>query len=332
MDRPPVGIVIPTKNRFQLTREAIASVQTQTYPCWRLYVVDDGSDDGSAEALAKLVADDPRIRLVRRLESEGAPAARQAGLDSSSEPLIATLDSDDLWLPGKLEAQVAAFLVASRERPDAGVTLCWHEWVDMAGIRRTRLEKPDVWGRSRPFPWYNMSTPLISRWVLEQAGGFRRPGAPIARTTEHLDIFLRLTLVASVTVVPRLLVRCRHHPGPRNSDGLGTREAADECAGLLHLYGDDLPTRPRDRAWLHGLAGARYLSAGDRRRGLAHFASALAAADGLTAAPIIRYFGPFTVKRLLKSPRRSEPRTPRMVAGSGDEDRGDRPVTAGDRD
>jgi glycosyltransferase involved in cell wall biosynthesis len=307
LDRPRVGIIIPTRNRFDLTRAAIASVQTQTYPHWRLVVVDDGSDDGSADALADLVADDQRITLVRRTRSEGAPAARQTGLEALSEPLIATLDSDDLWLPGKLEAQVNAFVRAVRKRSEVGVVLCWHEYFDTAGERRGRVVKPDVRGCSLPFPWYNMSTPLIARRALEEAGGFGGPGGPPLRTTEHLDLFLRLMPVTRVTVVPRLLVRCIHHSHPRNSDGLGTRGAADESAAVLRQHDADLAARPRERAWLHALVGARYLSAGHRRRGLRHLATGIAAANASIRAKIVRYYAPFTVKHVLRPPWRPQP-------------------------
>lgn len=308
LHRREVGIIIPTRNRFDLTRAAIASVQSQSYPHWRLVVVDDGSDDGSADALAELAAEDQRITLLRRARSEGAPAARQTGLEALSEPLIATLDSDDLWLPGKLKAQVNAFVRAFGARPDGGVVLCWHDYVDKAGIRHGRVVKPDVRGRSLPFPWYNMSTPLIARRALEEAGGFGRPGVPPLCTTEHLDLFLRVMSVTEVAVVPRLLVRCRHHSHPRNSDYLGTRGAADESAALLRQHdGDLLAARPRERAWLHALVGARYLSVGHRRRGLRHLATGIVAAKLSIAAQIVRYYAPFTVKHVLWSPRRMQP-------------------------
>src|SRR5439155_55488 len=82
------------------------------------YLVDDASDDGSVEALRTLAAGDPRVTLVERSERAGPQAARQTGLDAARGPLVAILDSDDLWEPSKREREVAVFTeAASAGRP-----------------------------------------------------------------------------------------------------------------------------------------------------------------------------------------------------------------------
>lgn len=105
LERPGVSIVLPTFNRAGCVGEAIRSVQQQDYRDWELLVVDDGSTDATREAIAPLLAGDARIRYIRQ-EHVGATHARNTGLAHSTAPLVAYLDSDNLWHPGFLAAAV----------------------------------------------------------------------------------------------------------------------------------------------------------------------------------------------------------------------------------
>ena len=104
---PDVTVVIPTRNRWELlTQNALADALRQEGVDIEVVVVDDGSDDGSAERLAAL--DDPRLRVVRRPERGGQARALNAGIEVARGEWIAFLDDDDLWSPRKLRAQLAA--------------------------------------------------------------------------------------------------------------------------------------------------------------------------------------------------------------------------------
>lgn len=105
LGRPGVSIVLPTFNRVGCVGEAVRSVQQQDYRDWELLVVDDGSTDATREAIAPLLAGDPRIRYIRQ-EHAGVARARNTGLAHSTAPLVAYLDSDNLWHPGFLAAAV----------------------------------------------------------------------------------------------------------------------------------------------------------------------------------------------------------------------------------
>ncbi len=294
-----VDVIIPTRNRWELTRDAIESVRAQTYANWRLVVVDDASDDGSTERLATIAAADDRITLVRQPVQGGSNAARQAGLDASTAPLVATLDSDDLWRPAKLERQVR--LLCDPESNGTGLVVCWHEYERIEDRHRGSVQRPSFDGRVNPLTSYNMSTPLVARAALEAAGGFTAPGGAWFRTSEHVDLFVRLTAQAAVAVVPEMLVECRHHRGTRNSDAQGTQQAAAEAVALLATLEPGLSDRPRIRAWLRAWVGARHLAIGDRRAGISYLRSACAAADLRTAARVLRAYGPFTVKQVVRS-------------------------------
>src|SRR5690348_15078750 len=103
---PRVSVIVPVFNRAATIGRAVASVVVQTMADWELIVVDDGSADDPAGALAAL--SDARLRLLRHERNRGAAAARNTGIAAARAPLIAFLDSDDEWLPEKLARQVAA--------------------------------------------------------------------------------------------------------------------------------------------------------------------------------------------------------------------------------
>ena len=104
-DTPAVSVVIPAYNRAASIRTAIESVLAQSWRDLELIVVDDGSSDGTVEAVRGI--DDPRIRLVLHETNRGAAAARNTGIAEARAPWVAFQDSDDEWLPGKLEKQMA---------------------------------------------------------------------------------------------------------------------------------------------------------------------------------------------------------------------------------
>jgi glycosyltransferase involved in cell wall biosynthesis len=98
---------MPCKNAAATIAASIASVQAQTLHSWELVAADDGSDDNTRDIVAQFAKNDPRIKLLNYTGGRnGASAARNRALDQASGRYIAFLDSDDLWLPEKLETQI----------------------------------------------------------------------------------------------------------------------------------------------------------------------------------------------------------------------------------
>ena len=110
-EKPEVSVIIPTYNRANLIGRSIQSVLNQTYQEFEIIVVDDGSTDNTEYVVKGF--DDARIRYVRYQENRGGSAARNAGIKIASGDYIAFQDSDDEWLPEKLEKQMVIFKSAS---------------------------------------------------------------------------------------------------------------------------------------------------------------------------------------------------------------------------
>lgn len=101
-----VSIVTPAYNVERHLRETIESVLAQGYARWELIVADDCSKDGTPQIAREYEARDGRVRLLRLERNSGPAMARQAAIEAARGRYIAFLDSDDLWLPQKLERQL----------------------------------------------------------------------------------------------------------------------------------------------------------------------------------------------------------------------------------
>ena len=104
---PLVSIILPTYNRASLLVRAIKSVLTQDYEVLELIVIDDGSTDNTLEVIQQI--SDPRIRTIRFDSNQGYGIAMHEGGSQVRGDLVAFIDSDDIWLPGKLSYQVRLF-------------------------------------------------------------------------------------------------------------------------------------------------------------------------------------------------------------------------------
>lgn len=105
-----VSVIMPVHNAEPFIAQAIESVLAQTYPHWELFVVDDCSTDRSVDVVRTFVQRDKRIRLLSTRHSSGMPGTpRNEGIRQATGRFIAFLDSDDAWMPEKLEQQVRLF-------------------------------------------------------------------------------------------------------------------------------------------------------------------------------------------------------------------------------
>lgn len=107
-DSVGISVIMPAYNAAKTIGRAIESVLEQTYKCLELIIIDDCSTDGSREIIKKYAEQDARIQILYNETNEGVSAVRNRGVNTARCNWIAFLDSDDYWLPTKLEAQMYA--------------------------------------------------------------------------------------------------------------------------------------------------------------------------------------------------------------------------------
>ncbi len=194
-----VSVIIPTFNRRQLVREAVALVCAQRDADYEIIVVDDGSTDGTADMLRAEFGS--RLRPICT-ENRGVSAARNRGVAESHGDLIAFLDSDDLWLPDKLAAQ-GRFL---REHPNAAICQTEEIWV-RNGVRvnpckHHRKPSGDIFEASLRLCLVSPSAVMVRRALFEASGGFDES----LPACEDYDLWLRIARDTPVWLIDRPLV------------------------------------------------------------------------------------------------------------------------------
>jgi glycosyltransferase involved in cell wall biosynthesis len=132
---PAISVILPVHNRADMLGRSIQSVLDQSFRDFELIVIDDGSKDASAEVVKTF--DDPRIHFIQLPENRGGNVARNEGLKAARSPLVAFLDSDDTYLPRKLEWIAAEF----ERRPDIDLLVDSFVKVQPPGSRRERVTR-----------------------------------------------------------------------------------------------------------------------------------------------------------------------------------------------
>jgi glycosyltransferase involved in cell wall biosynthesis len=155
-----ITAIVTVFNRDAYLREALQSIFDQTRPADEVIVIDDGSTDRSAEVARSF---GPRVRCISQA-NQGMGGARNAGLAAAQGDLIAFLDSDDLWLEKKLEAQLS-FLDA---HPDLDLVFCHMKPFLSAEINPSSVPTLD----DREIPACICSGAMIYRRIFDRTGGF----------------------------------------------------------------------------------------------------------------------------------------------------------------
>jgi glycosyltransferase involved in cell wall biosynthesis len=240
MDDTLVSIILPTYNRAGFLSAALDSVFAQTWQRWELVVIDDGSTDESGAVLDQY--DDPRMVRLRQ-ENRGVSAARNTGIRASSGAMIALLDSDDQWLPDKLEKQLAYM---GRH----GYDICQTDEIWIRNGRRVnqknKYAKPEGWffEESLKMCLISPSCTMFTRRAWVAIGPFDEA----MPSCEDYDMWLRACLRYPVGLVAEPLT-VKH--GGRPDQLSNCVPCADEHrirALLKILQGGGLDARQRDSA------------------------------------------------------------------------------------
>lgn len=200
-----LSVIIPAFNREHCILRALASLKSQELGDWELVLGDDASSDATWELVRR---EFPNAKLARLEVNSGAAAARNAALRISTGEFLAFLDSDDEWLPGKIEAQWN-FL---KKNPEVAVCASSHFFCRRDGVRReVRVENPSDWHVSlqQGQSFHGASTPLVRRSVLDSVG----LQDEALRVLEDWDWMLRIAQRHPIHVLPEPLAVI-HENGP----------------------------------------------------------------------------------------------------------------------
>jgi glycosyltransferase involved in cell wall biosynthesis len=213
-DELTVDVVIPVRNGARFLESCLDSVMAQTRVPRAVIVVDDGSTDGTAAIVKGYMGRWPALRLVQT-DRSGLPHARNTGIANCGAPLVAFLDSDDVWEPAKLERQMLLFSSAPSR---VGVIYCCYYHIDENGRRidgrpmtepRRRVDLlRDLLAEGNIISGSG-SAVIVARELLERAGGFDEK----LRFAEDWDLWLRLAEITEFDFVPDVLVGIRLHGG-----------------------------------------------------------------------------------------------------------------------
>ncbi|MBK1612281.1 hypothetical protein CKO44_02225 [Rubrivivax gelatinosus] len=219
MSQPSVSVVIPTYNRARFLPAAVASVRAQTAACAEIVIVDDGSSDDTGQVVAALGAG---IVYVRQ-DNAGPAAARNRGIRTARGDCIAFLDTDDRWLPHKIERQLALLV----RHPSVALVSADMAIEDEHGVQQVASNfvlrglhgffeglggapVPEAPRRLLEINFVNTSTVLVRREVLAALEGFDTG----LRYGEDLELWLRIAArhdLACVASVEEIRVEHSHN-------------------------------------------------------------------------------------------------------------------------
>lgn len=220
-DAPLVSVVVPAFNAAATIARTLASARAQSWQSLEIIVVDDGSSDATPEILREIARKDPRVRFIQQ-ENAGVAAARNTGLAASEGTFVAYLDADDLWTPGKLQAQIAAL----ESNPEAGLAYAWFRRIDESDRVLPPSPHPRVEGSvlHRHLAWNFVAngSALLVRGSLARRIGF---DATLRTGCEDYLHQLEIALETQFVCVPQFMVGYRRSKGSLSAARLAMERA-----------------------------------------------------------------------------------------------------------
>lgn len=238
-----VSVIIPVYNRAHLLPRAVHSVLAQSFREFELLIIDDCSTDGAAEVVRSFT--DPRVVTIRLEENQGASAARNSGIQRAAGQYVAFLDSDDEWLPKKLERQLEVFRQGSER---LGVVYTDQRKIAWKYEPRTKKYSGDISQRILVNNFVGgMSTPLIRRFCLLAVGGFDEDVV----ATEDWDLWIRLAQNCEFQHLDQELVHYHHQQVSLTLDREASRRGLQVILERHQTKVAELPPRMRADQQFH---------------------------------------------------------------------------------
>jgi glycosyltransferase involved in cell wall biosynthesis len=213
MNEPTISVVIPAMNRAKVIGRAINSALAQTFPIAEIIIVDDGSTDDTVETVKKIATSDTKIILVKNNTNKGAPYSRNKGAALATGSLIAFLDSDDKWLPTKLEEQVKLLRNENACAVFTNFVFIRGEHRQLGAVKE-KVTLADLFGRNI---LGGTSSVLVDKNTFNEVGGFTLE----LPSCQDWDLWLRLAEKTNLFCIDTPLVEYHIDGGQRistNSD------------------------------------------------------------------------------------------------------------------
>jgi len=274
---PRVSVVVPTYNHATVLGRALSSVVAQTVRDWEAIVVNNHSSDDTEDVVARV--GDPRITLVRYANHGVIAASRNEGIRRARGEWVAFLDSDDEWMPQKLEACLAM------AAPGIGLVGHGELWRDAAGRDRAMAYGPTPRASYDALLYrgncISTSAVVVRAEALRAVGGFDEDPAIV--TTEDYDLWMRLARAGvRMEFTPRMLGVFHRHPDSASS--AAERHLRAELAVLDRHFGTGPATAATRLRRRHRVARAHYGAGRQLRREPA--AALRAFARAVTISPL----------------------------------------------
>jgi len=219
-DEELVSVIVPVYNRARLVTETVDSILGQTYQNIEIILINDGSTDDSLAVIQALQHEHPdAIRIIDQ-ENQGQTIARNQGIEKAEGKYIAFLDSDDLWMPDKLEQQIPLFV--------AGVGLVYGsvELINECG-ETTGFDpcEPSVQGNI--YPQLLVKNRMTGGSVVVLAEAIAKVGSfdPEFKAAENWDLWLRICKEHQARLVNKPVVKYRLHQNNMSKDALLMQDA-----------------------------------------------------------------------------------------------------------
>jgi len=260
-----VSVIIPVYNVEQYVAQTLESVLAQTYTNLEIIIVDDESPDRSIDICRRY--SDPRIQIIQQ-KNRGLAGARNTGIRQATGDYIALLDSDDLWLPNKIQRQVDHL----ESSPQVGVSFCRSAFIDDSGKPLGTYQMPRLKDITAPYlmcrnPIGNGSAPMIRREVFE-AIAFTSDRYGVTekfyfddsfRQSEDIECWIRIVIQTDWKIegISDAMTLYRVNAGGLSANILKQLESWEQVITKTRTYAPDIVGQWEQRARAYQL---RYLS------------------------------------------------------------------------
>lgn len=279
---PRISVILPTHNRFDLFRRALASVLSQTCADFEVWVIDNACSDGTTEYLAQL--NDSRVHSLRLDSFCGVSVARNAAIARARGEFLAFQDDDDMWLPDKLEKQLAQLDSAPRD-----VGLCLAGYIRLVPHALRNCYSPKDFAQvdfSRVHGLVSMGAIATPAWLVRselvrRVGGFDED----MPARNDWELALRLSDVCKFCYIAQpLFIQDQRHATSMASN---EKRVAAGVRRVLQKHSERWRSQPATLASFYYVLGRYELTCGEQSTGREHLNQALALHPVLWRARIL---------------------------------------------